>query len=353
MEFSFSIGQILQIAGDGAEVLGDYEGEIRGLASLSEAVAGDLSFLGNPKYRSEVASSRASVLLLPRDYDEPPGPGCRHVKVDNPSLVLAQICREIERLLLPAPEPGIHPTAVVEPGAEVSPEASIGPFCFIAEGARVGAAHLQSHVSIGRNAEVGDGSLLFARVVVADHCRIGPRNRILQGVVIGSDGYGYEFEAGQHQRVPQIGRVRTGPDVDIGANTTIDRARFGETVIGEGTKIDNLVQVAHNVRIGKHCLIVAQVGVSGSTELGDGVVAGGKAGFAGHLKIGAGAMIGGNCSVMKSVPAGQKLMGTPAIPKQEFFRVAALQRKLPEFFKRFEQLEKHIDSSEKSGEPPR
>lgn len=344
MEFSFSIDQILRIAGSEAEVLGDYDGNILGLASLAEACAGDLSFLGNPKYRNEVASSAASVFLLPRDYDKAPNPGQLQIKVDNPSFVLAKVCSEIERLLLPVPKPGIHPTAVVEPGAEVSPEATVGAFCFIGEGARVGAACLQSHVSIGRNAEVGDGSLLFSRVVIADHCHIGSCNRILQGAVIGSDGYGYEYESGRHERVPQIGRVITGPFVDIGANSTIDRARFGETVIGEGTKIDNLVQIAHNVRIGKHCLIVAQVGVSGSTELGDGVVVGGQAGFVGHLKIGAGAMIAASSAVTKSIPPGHKVMGYPSFPMQEFLRITALQRKLPDFFKRFEQVEKHIDS---------
>jgi UDP-3-O-[3-hydroxymyristoyl] glucosamine N-acyltransferase len=344
MEFSFSIHKILQIVGEEAEVSGNYSDEIHGLASLVEAEVGDLSFLGNTKYRGEVPSSKASVLLLPKDYSDQPESGQLYIKVDNPSWALAQVCREIERLLLPTPKPGIHPTAVVEAGATISPEATIGAFCFVGEGARLGAVHLHNHVSIGRYAEVGDGSLIFAQVCIGDHCKIGRRNRVLQGAVIGSDGYGYEFEAGQHERVPQIGHVVTEPDVDIGANTTIDRARFGKTVIGEGTKIDNQVQIAHNVRIGKRCLIVAQVGISGSTELGHGVVVGGKSGFSGHLKIGDGAMIAGNTGVIKSVAPGEKLIGYPAIPTKEFFRIAVLERKLPEFFKRVEQVEKYFES---------
>lgn len=344
MRFSFSISKLLELLGNDVEVSGDYEDSISGLASLKEAQVGDLSFLGNSKYASEVAGSSASVLLLPRDYEGPGKPGQLQIRLDNPSLGLALVCREVELLLHPMPTPGIHPSAIIEPGAEVSAQASIGAFCYIGEGAKVGAAQLQNHVSIGKHAEVGDGSILFARCVVADYCRVGLRNRISQGAVLGSDGYGYTFHEGSHERLPQIGRVVTGPDVDVGANTTIDRARFGETVIGEGTKIDNLVQIAHNVKIGRHCLIVAQVGISGSTEFSDGVVAGGQSGFLGHLKVGAGAMIAATSLVSKSVEEGTKLKGNPAIPIHLSLRLAALQRKLPEFFKRIEHLEKYIES---------
>lgn len=347
MEFSFRTSEVLQIVGREAVVSGGYDGKITGLASLTDAKEGDLSFLGNAKYRSAVASSKASVLLLPSSYEAAPKTGQVYIKLENPSLALAQICQEIERLCEPTADPGIHPSAVIEAGAQISPEASIGAFCFIGAGARVGAAELRNHVSIGRSAEVGDGSILYPQVVVADYCRIGQSNRIHQGAVIGSDGYGYEFKEGQHLRIPQIGRVVTGTNVDIGANTTIDRARFGDTLIGEGTKIDNLVQIGHNTRIGKHCLLVSQVGVSGSTELGDGVVAAGQSGIAGHLKIGAGAIIGGGAAVIQSIGAGEKQMGYPSIPMQEYLRICILQRKLPDLFKRFDQLEKYFDSEKR------
>ncbi len=344
MSFAYTTERILEIVGGDATCAGAYAGEISGISSLKEAGEGDLSFLGNPKYRSDVEASQASVLLLPSDFDGAPRPGQLQIKVANPSFALALVCRDIEVSLLPKPAPGIHPSAVVEPGAVVSPLASIGAFCHIGAGATVGAAILESHVSIGRSARIGDEAHLFPHVVVADFCEIGPRNRLLAGCVIGSDGYGYEFHGGAHQRVPQIGNVVTGADVDVGANTTIDRARFGSTLIGDGTKIDNQVQIAHNVRIGRHCLIVAQVGISGSTRLGDGVIVGGQAGLAGHLSIGSGAMIAGGTAVTSSLDPQAKVRGYPAEPMMLFNRISVLQRKLPDLFKRFELLEKTVES---------
>jgi len=344
MALAYTTQRILEILGSGCEAVGTYKGTLQGIASLSEAQSGDLSFLGNPKYRSAVADSQASVLLVPKDYDEAPKAGQLYLKLENPSFALALICRDIEGSLLPKPPPGIHPSAVVEPDAEVSPEASVGAFCYIGSGAQVGAAVLESHVTVGRSARVGDGAYLFSRVSVGDYCEIGLRNRLMSGCVIGSDGYGYEYLDGVHQRVPQIGNVVTDADVDIGANSTIDRARFGSTQIGAGTKIDNQVQIAHNVRVGQHCLIVAQVGISGSTILGDGVVIGGQAGLAGHLKIGSGAMIAGGTAVVSDIEPQSKVRGYPAMPMMLFNRMAVLQRKLPDLFKRFDQLEKRVKS---------
>jgi len=344
MTLAYSTQRILEILGQDCESTGSYDGVIEGIASLAEARPGDLSFLGNPKYRSALADSNASVLLVPRDFEGAPKTGQIYLKLDNPSYALALICRDIEGTLLPKPPTGIHPSAVVEAGAKVSPEASIGAFCHVASGARVGAAVLESHVSVGRFARIGDGAYLYPRVSVGDYCEIGLRNRLMAGCVIGSDGYGYEFHEGAHQRVPQIGNVVTEADVDVGANTTIDRARFGSTWIGAGTKIDNQVQIAHNVRVGRHCLIVAQVGISGSTLLGDGVVVGGQAGIAGHLKIGSGAMIAGGTAVVSDIEPQNKVRGYPAMPMMLFNRIAVLQRKLPDLFKRFDQLEKKLES---------
>lgn len=347
MAFTFSLQRILEILSADVESVGHFSGDITGIASLSSAEGGDLSFLGNPKYRNQVGSSRASVLLLPKDYSGDPAEGQLFLKVENPSFALAMICREIECLLMPSPTPGVHPSAVVHPSSKVSPDAFIGPLCIVEEGAVVEAAVLKSHVHVGRNAKVAAGAYLFPSVVIGDYCEIGERNRLHSGCVIGSDGYGYEFLENAHQRVPQVGNVVTAADVDIGANTTIDRARFGSTYVGQGTKIDNQVQIAHNVQIGKHCLIVAQVGVSGSTELGDGVVVGGQAGIAGHLSIGDGVMIAGGAAIVKSVPAGLKMRGSPAVEMSLNNRIIVLQRKLPELFKRFDQLEKSIESRAK------
>ncbi len=344
MAFTYSTQRILQIVGESAECVGAYEGDIVGISSLKEASSGDLSFLGNPKYRAEVEPSQASVLLLPLDYEGTPKTGQLFIKLENPSFALALICRDIEGTLLPKPVPGIHPSAVVHPEAVVSPLASVGPLCVVGQGAKIGAAVLESHVSVGRYARIADDAYLFPRVVVADYCEIGQRNRIAAGAVIGSDGYGYEFHEGAHQRVPQIGKVILEDDVDVGANSSLDRARFGSTIIGAGTKIDNQVQIAHNVRVGKHCLIVAQVGISGSTVLGDGVIVAGQAGVAGHLEIGSGAMIAGGTAITASVEPQAKMRGFPALPMMQFNRISILQRKLPDLFKRFDQLEKTVES---------
>ena len=344
MFLNYSTTRILEILGKECQIVGAYDGSIGGIASLAEAEQGDLSFLGNPKYRSKVADSQASVILVPNDYEETPKAGQLYLKLKNPSFALALICRDIEGKLLPKPSAGVHPSSVIESDADVSPEASIGAYCYIGSGAKIGASVLESHVTVGRDAVIGEGAHLFSRVSVGDYCEIGERNRLMSGSVIGSDGYGYEYEDGTHQRVPQIGNVVTAADVDIGANSTIDRARFGSTQIGAGTKIDNQVQIAHNVRIGQHCLIVAQVGISGSTVLGDGVIVAGQAGLAGHLKIGSGAMIAGGTAVINDIDAQSKVRGYPAMPLMLFNRMAVLQRKLPDLFKRFDQLEKKVNS---------
>ena len=352
MVITYTLQRLLEILVDDYRLAGNYDGSIQGIASLEQARAGDLSFLGNSKYRSLVAGSEASVILVPEDYEETPAVGQLFIHIKNPSYALALVCRDIEGRLFPRPPSGIHSSAVIENGAEVSREASIGAFCYIGAGAKIGAAVLQSHVSIGRSAMVGDESYLFPHCWVGDYCEVGRRNRLLGGCVIGSDGYGYEFMEGAHQRVPQVGNVVTEDDVDVGANSTIDRARFGSTRIGAGSKLDNQVQIAHNVKIGKHCLIVAQVGISGSTHLGDGVVVGGQAGIAGHLKLGAGAMIAGGTAVVSDVESGSKVRGYPAMPMMLFNRMAVLQRKLPDLFKRFDHLEKTVNAHQPAAKRP-
>lgn len=344
MAFDITLDQILDLLGEEAETSGHYSGPLRGIASLGEASEGDLSFLGNPKYCSEVAGSCASVLILPKDFVADPKPEQLLIRLENPSFALAQICREIELRQFPRPMPGIHPSAVVDPAATIDPGASVGPLCVVGPGAQIGAATIEPQVYVGRDASIGDGAWIQTGVRIGAYCEIGPANRLMPGCVIGSDGYGYEFVDGAHERVPQIGRVVTGRAVDIGANTTIDRARFGATEIGEGTKIDNQVQIAHNVRVGKCCLIVAQVGISGSTGLGDGVVVAGQAGIAGHLEIGSGVQIAGGAAVTRSIASGRKVRGSPAVDMMLHDRLVILQRKLPDLFKRFDQLEKTLES---------
>jgi UDP-3-O-[3-hydroxymyristoyl] glucosamine N-acyltransferase len=322
---------------------------IRGLAALADASAGDLSFLGNGKYKAEVAGTRASVVLLPPDFVGEPQPNQLYLIVDNPSVALARVCARIEQSLWPKPAPGVHPTACVAAGAKIAATATVGPLCIVEEGAAIGErVHLQAQVFIGRNATIGDDCWLMPGVVVATECEVGRRVRLQAGVVVGSDGFGYEFVKGRHEKVPQVGIVSIGDDVEIGANTTLDRARFSRTLVGEGSKIDNLVQIAHNVKIGRHCLVCAQAGISGSTILEDYVVLGGQAGLGGHITIGKGAKAGGQAGITADVPAGSFVNGTPAVPYLLERKIAVLQQRLPELFKRVDTLEAQILDAKKS-----
>jgi UDP-3-O-[3-hydroxymyristoyl] glucosamine N-acyltransferase len=342
MQVSFTQAEIAAIAKPSGTAGATTEA-IRGIASLESAEPGDISFLGNPKYKSTVASSRASIVLLPPDYSGRPRPNQMHMTVDNPSVALARLCLRFEQSLWPKPGPGIHASAVVAPDASVAASATVGPMCVVESGANVGErAHLQAHVFVGRGARVGEDSWLMPGAIVAAQCTLGKRVRLHPGAVVGSDGFGYEFVSGRHEKVPQIGEALVGDDVEIGSNSTIDRARFGRTVVGEGTKIDNLVQVGHNVVIGKHCLIVAQVGIAGSTTIEDYVVLGGQAGLAGHLTLGKGAKVGAQSGVARDVPAGASVFGSPSLPLIVEQRLSVLRKKLPELFKRVDALEKHL-----------
>ncbi|HEY3757369.1 MAG TPA: UDP-3-O-(3-hydroxymyristoyl)glucosamine N-acyltransferase [Opitutaceae bacterium] len=322
------------------ELRGGTKRTISGIAGLESAGPGDVSFLGNSKYKTEVSRTRASVVLLPAQFDGQPQDDQLFLMVENPSAALGILCAKIERTLWPKPAPGVHPTAVIEPGATVAASATVGPLCVVESGASIGErTYLQAQVFIGRGAQVGDDGWLMNGARVATECVLGRRVRLQPGAVIGSDGFGYEFVKGRHERLPQVGDVVLEDDVEVGASSTIDRARFGRTIIGQGTKIDNLVQIGHNVRIGKHCLIVAQAGVSGSTVLEDYVVLGGQTGVAGHLTLGKGVQVGAQSGINCDWPAGTQLRGTPALPFMQEQRIQVLRNKLPELFKRVAALE--------------
>lgn len=345
MQVSFTPAEIVALV-QPIQTRGATETAIRGIGALSAAGAGEISFLGNPKYRAEVAPCRATIILLPPDYEGEPQPGQLYLLVEQPSIALARICARIEQQLWPRPAPGIHPTAVIDSGAAVDPTATVGPLCIIEAGATVGpGSHLQAQVFIGRNARIGANCWLMPGVVVGTECILADRVRLHPGVVVGSDGFGYEFVQGRHEKVPQVGIVEIGPDVEIGANSTLDRARFSRTVIGEGTKIDNLVQVAHNVIIGRHCILCAQVGISGSTTLEDYVVLGGQAGVAGHLTLGRGMKSGGAAAITSSVAPGTFVNGVPARSYMLERRLQVLFGRLPELFKRVAELETQIKLS--------
>jgi UDP-3-O-[3-hydroxymyristoyl] glucosamine N-acyltransferase len=326
---------------------------IQGISALRTAKAGDLSFLAHAKYKADVAGTLASIVLIPPDYSGDPRANQFFVVVDQPSLALSRLCAHIElKSRLPV-VPGVHPSAIVADGANIAASASVGPLCVVEAGARIGERTcLDASVFVGREVSIGDECRLYPGVRIYAGSEVGRRVRIHANAVVGADGFGYEFVGGRHEKVPQIGKVQIEDDVEIGAGTTIDRARFGCTVIGEGTKIDNLVQIGHNVIIGKHCILCAQTGISGSSVLEDYVVLAGQVGVAGHLTIGRGTKVGGQSGVSASLEPGGSVFGNPAIPLMLEQRITLLKQRLPELFRRVDVLEQQIKNLSGDGAAP-
>jgi UDP-3-O-[3-hydroxymyristoyl] glucosamine N-acyltransferase len=283
-------------------------------------------------------------------------PGCTEIDKDlvvvqDPYYSLATLLGIFEQKAEPVA--GVHPTAIVEDGAQVAASASVGAYAVIGRDSRVDeGATLHPHVVIGKQCVVGKDAILYPRVVLYDHCEVGARSILHSGVVLGSDGFGYALHQGRHEKLPHIGKVVVEEDVEIGANTTVDRGLLDETRLGAGSKIDNLVQVAHNVRLGRGCILVSQSGLSGSTRLGNGVVMAGQSGAAGHLELGDGAQVAAKSAVFKSVPSGQTVAGIPAGDAAGWRRQQALTRRLAELFRRLKALEaKSVgEGQEKSSE---
>ena len=311
--------------------------EIIGPAGLAEAQPGEISFFGHPRYASDLKVTRAAAVLVPRDFAGETPAVC--IRVADPSSAFTAITREF---LAPpsAPAPGIHPSAVVDPAARVAGDAIVQAHAVIEADAVVGAGSLiGAGTFVGRGAKVGTACFLHPHVVVREGCVVGDRVILHSGAVIGSDGFGYDTKEGRHEKIPQIGIVVIGNDVEIGANTTIDRARFGRTVIGEGTKIDNLVMIAHNVVIGRHCIICAQVGISGSTQIGDYVVLAGQAGLVGHIKVGDGAIVGAQSGLSNDLAPKSIVVGSPPRPIGEWKRSVVRIDRLGQLYDRVKKLE--------------
>ena len=322
-----------------------------GVRPLAEAAAEHLSLWNHPRYRADAEASRAGVLLttaalagqLPGREE---GPARSLLLVDDVSFALSRVLSWLH----PEPEyrPGVAPTARVDPSAEVDPSAWIGPYVVIGAGSRIGArAAIHPFVAIGRDCAVGEGTVLHPHAVLYDGSEIGAGSIVHAGAVIGSDGFGYATHAGVHHKVPQVGRTVVEAEVEIGANTTLDRATLGETRIGRGTKVDNLVQVGHNVKVGERSILCGQAGIAGSTELGRYVVLAGQVGVSGHLEVADGTQVAAKSAVLRSAEEkGKQIGGIPAVPIAEWRRQAAATARLPEALRRQNDLMRRVERLE-------
>jgi UDP-3-O-[3-hydroxymyristoyl] glucosamine N-acyltransferase len=344
-----TIGEIVDL------VRGTYDGErgtsIRAVRSLTDAGAEDLSFLSNTRYASQLSSTAAAAILVGTSTSLA-GSDPRWIRVADPYAAMAAVLR---RWFAAVPRPdGISPLAWISSTAQLGRDVAIGPFVSVGDGAviRDGVTIMEGS-SIGAECTVGTGTWIYPGVTLYHRSKIG-RNCILHaGVVIGGDGFGYATVGGRHEKIPQVGIVRIEDEVEIGAGTTIDRAALGETVIGEGTKIDNLVQIAHNVRIGRHCLIVSQTGISGSTEIGDYSVFGGQSGTYGHLSVGPATRVSARGVVTKDWSGDVTLGGYPARPLREHQRTEAIIRSLPELVDRLRKLEERQEKEDGHAPSPK
>ncbi len=318
---------------------------VRGVGGVRDAAPDEVSFVSLPKYAADAAKTRAAALLVSNDWNR--AVPCPILRVEKPEAAFAKVAALFAK---PAPKfkPGVHATAVVSPEAKIGAEVHIGPHVVVEPGAVVGdRVILHAGVYVGHGVQIGEDGLFYPRVSIREYCVIGRRFIAHNGSVIGSDGFGYAVDKqGVRTKIPQIGIVVIGDDVEIGANVTIDRARFGKTRIGNGVKIDNLVQIAHNVIIGDHSVIVAQVGIAGSSIIGSKVILAGQAGAAGHVVIGDGAIVMAQAGVTKDVPPGAQVMGFPAVPHREFAEMNANLSRIPVLKARVVELERRIKSLE-------
>ncbi|MFN2397111.1 MAG: UDP-3-O-(3-hydroxymyristoyl)glucosamine N-acyltransferase [Gemmatimonadaceae bacterium] len=326
----------------GGTLVGEADAVVESVAPLDRARSGDLSMLAATGYVAAFARSGAGVVLVsPELADTPGAPACRIV-VGSPHEAMLRVLPELYPE--PAPVPGVHPSATIGRGARFPSNASLGANVVVGAGAVIGErVWVGPNVTVGDGVSVGSDSRIYPSVILYPGTQVGERARIHGGACLGSDGFGYVFADGAHQKMPHVGRCIIENDVEIGANTTVDRGSMDDTVIGAGTKIDNLVQIAHNVRIGRLCLIMSQVGIAGSAMIGDGCILAGQAGLGGHITIGAGARIAAQSGVFGNVPPGETWSGYPARPHKEALRAQAALFKLSGMMRKLERL---VDGSE-------
>ena len=334
---TFTVKELAALSG--GELVGDSTLKITGAASLGEATQGEISFFANRKYVALLRKTRASAVFVPSDFAEPIN--AAQIRVSNPTKAFEQVVLKFA----PKPitfKPGIHPSAVVDPSAQLGDRVSIQPLAVIEAGAQIGDDTIIGAGSyVGHETVIGSACHIYPHVTIRERSRIGSRVIIHSGAAIGADGFGFEMIDGRQEKIQQLGIVQIDDDVEIGANTTVDRARFGRTWIQQGVKIDNLVQIAHNVVIGKNTVIAAQTGIAGSVQIGQRVLIGGQAGIIGHIEIGDNTAIGAQSGIPKSISGGA-WWASPAVPLAEAQRQIAWVHRLGKLFARVKEIEKKL-----------
>ena len=319
-----------------------------GMETLDRAGPTQLTFIGQAAYGRRLAASRAGGALVTEGLAVDIRPDQVLIRVPNADIATAGILEKLSPPL-PLPPPGIHASAVVDPSAQVAADVRIGPLTVIEADAHIGPGSvIMAQCYVGRGAKIGTDCVLWPQVVVRDGCQLGSRVVLHSGCVIGADGFGYRFDQGRHLKIPQIGGVVIGDDCELGANTAVDRGKFSNTVIGNGCKLDNLVQVGHNVQLGNHCVLVAHVAVGGSVQAGDYLVVGGGSVISDHLSIGVGVQVAGGSAVADDLPDGSRVMGSPARPGKEFFSQLRAVSRLPALQQTVRKLEERITELESS-----
>lgn len=339
-----TLGKIAELIG--GKLVGDPDIVITGISGIKESKPGDITFLANSKYASLLKDTQASAVITSREITEASKP---LIKTVNPSLAFAKVVEIVVPNSVKLPK-GIHPTAVISSTVNLGKNVAVGAYAIIEEGAQIGDdTVIYGTCYVGYHTKIGKNCLIYPNVSIREKVEIGNKVIIHSGAVIGSDGFGFAEVGGVQEKIPQIGTVIIEDDVEVGANVTIDRARFDKTVIGKGTKIDNLVQIAHNVIIGENCTIIAQSGISGSTTLGKNVILAGQVGLVGHIHVGDGVIAAAQAGITKSVPAFTKVSGYPAKPHDTAKRVNACIQKLPQLYKKIRELEKKVAELENRG----
>lgn len=328
----------------GGTVEGDLNAEVSTFAKIEEAQKGAITFLANPKYTHFIYDTQASVVLVRRDFEAEHPLGATLIRVDDPYETLSKLLQMVDAVVNARPT-GVEQPSFVADGVVLPEGVYVGAFAYVGAGARLGRnVKIYPQAYVGPGVTIGDDTVIYPGAKIYHGCRIGSRCVLHAGVVVGADGFGFApTDDGAYSKIPQIGIVEIADDVEIGANTTVDRATMGSTRVGRGTKLDNLIQVAHNVEIGSDTVIAAQTGVAGSTRIGSRCMIAGQVGFAGHISVGDGVTVGAQSGIPNSVDSGARLMGYPAVPAGDFARQAVYIKRLPDAYKRIAALEKALN----------